>query len=152
MKIRYLLASSMTVLFSVSHMLPALKDDTGFACFRWCVTVLLDFDPNEIFGWLYYGGFAISNIAFAALTVFAFTKKDFPAPLIAIIILLNVHVASWPLLIACNSGDIGGIRFGYYVWLSAYVLLTYTSLKYRRKNPVPKQAPENLPMAGAAHL
>lgn len=143
MKTRYLLASITAALFTVSHLLPAFNDDTGFICFRYCLDVLIDFKSNELAGWLYYGGFALSNFAFVAFAALAFTRKGFSLKSIIILSVLSLHVLSWPLIsLYYNPKNITDIKVGYYLWLSAYLLLTYVSIRYRNKITHPNRDPE----------
>jgi hypothetical protein len=67
MKTRRRLASVTTATFAVSFLLPAYGADRGYACFLFCWRALVSFPPalGDLGAWLYYGGFAISNILLA---------------------------------------------------------------------------------------
>ena len=128
MKARTWLGISITFIFVISHLLPAYGSSSGFECFRACGGALVDFKPDELLGWLYYGGFAVSNVLFVALVPFVFFQKQFPKTIQFLIVVLTLHVISWfPMGLETDRT----IKIGYYLWLLAYLLLTYVILTAR---------------------
>ena len=109
-------------LFTLSHCLPAYRSGgLGFSCFRTCCEIFLQ-RGEDLGGWLYYSGFAFSNLLFPILVVGLFlTQKRRQLRGLGSFILL-LHVASW-LVINLIHGEGSDIKIGYYVWLLAYALL-----------------------------
>jgi len=80
---------------------------------------------SKLGGWLYHAGFAISNLLFVVFA-FALLAKQNSTRLIRIMsLIMSLHVASWGIL---NLSDLSDIRIGYYLWLGAYIGLTYATL------------------------
>ena len=132
MKPRLVLASSTAIIFAVSFLLPAYTTFKGFDCFRMCWGVLVKFPPESFGAWLYYGGFAVSNILLVGFLARAFTGKMFSKGAIVLISILCLHVLSWLVVDSVNYGWGTDIRIGYFVWLLAYILQTYACIKYRK--------------------
>jgi len=132
MNSRVTLASGTTVAFAVSFLLPAYGPDNGFNCFRFCWGILVTIPPKEFGGWLYYGGFAVSNFLFVGFLALAFTQKMFSRGAIILISILGLHVLSWLVLNLIWDGWKAGIRIGYFVWLLAYILQAFACIKYRK--------------------
>lgn len=125
MKARTLLGISITFIFVLSHLLPAYASSSGFECFRACCDALVNFKSDELIGWLYYGGFAVSNVLFVTLVPFVFFQKQFPKTIKILISVMTLHVISWfPMGLETDRT----IQIGYYLWLLAYLLLTYAIL------------------------
>ena len=100
-----------------------------------------ELDVTNPGGWLYYSGFVVSNIAFLVLGSGLFvTRKSRSFRLFASLIIL-LHTISW--LFVNIGGNISEIEVGYYLWLTAYVLLLAAHLTKE-----PSKLPE--PKAGAA--
>jgi hypothetical protein len=111
-------------LFGVSHLLPAYPSTRGFACFQECWRIMWNDTPD--FGWLYYSGFAFSNIIFPILVAALFVStRGWRFRSIASFIIL-LHTTSWSVLQPDNISD---IKIGYYVWLAAYALLYSASIQ-----------------------
>jgi hypothetical protein len=133
---RRVLASSTAIIFAVSFLLPAYTPYNGFNCFMLCWGGLIKFPPEKWGAWLYYGGFAVSNILFVGFLALAFARKTFSKACIVLISIMGLHVLSWLVLNLVWDGWKTAIRIGYFVWLLAYILQTYACIKYRKTSGV----------------
>src|ERR1035441_8648660 len=88
MKPRLVLASSTAIIFAVSFLLPAYTTFNGFSCFRMCWGILIKLPPESFGAWLYYGGFAVSNILFVGFLALGFTGTTFSRVAIVLILIL----------------------------------------------------------------
>ena len=134
------------LVFAISHFLPAYNDGSGFACFEFCWNVLWGHD-GEIFSgsWLYYSGFAISNVLFIGLVLTLFATKKGRRLRSVVSVVFFLHVASWLVLhIFQQPPQIAEIKVGYYVWLIAYSLLVAAHLWKASNEPL-----ESIPLAGS---
>jgi hypothetical protein len=129
---RRVLALSTAIIFAVSFLLPAYTTFNGFSCFRMCWGILVKLPPEKWSAWLYYGGFAVSNILFVGFLALAFAGRTFSRGCIVLISILCLHVLSWLVVDSVNYGWGTNIRIGYFVWLLAYILQTYTCMKFRK--------------------
>ena len=127
------------IAFTVSHYLPAFGSDRGYECFWFCVETLLS-TPEEMSGWngwagwFYYAGFAISNLLLVAIAFTLLAKQNSTRRIKMISLIMSLHVASWGIL---NLSDLSDIKIGYYLWLGAYIGLTYiTFTRQNRVQPV----------------
>ena len=79
--------------------------------------------------WIYYSGFAISNILFAVLVVALFVTMKHRRLGAIVSVAFLLHVLSWLALNACQSpSELHEIKIGYYLWLMAYALLVAAHL------------------------
>jgi hypothetical protein len=124
-------------LFAVSHVLPAydmpLGAKRGFSCFLDCWETLWHFDPSELEGWLYYSGFALSNILLPILVVGLFVSHRAWRFRSIVSFVMLLHTASWSVLDSWCSNP--GMKIGYYLWLGAYILL-YSAYRSNDSEPV----------------
>jgi len=142
MKTRITLASVIAAAFFLSHALPAFEDQTGFECFRFCLGILLEPSGAAPLGWMYYGGFAVSNVVFIAICAMLFTSKPVGKKYGTVMLFLSLHTISWMPL---NWRNLHEIKPGYYLWLLAYLALTFATVAYRRKpNPNQTSVPMNM--------
>src|SRR6267154_819192 len=122
---RRVLASSTTIIFAVSFLLPAYGPDNGWNCFLVSWGGLIKFPPEKWGAWLYYGGFAVSNILFVGFLALMFAQRRFSKGTVILIAIMGLHVLSWLVLNLVWDGWKTGLRIGYFVWLLAYILQTY---------------------------
>ena len=116
--------------FAVSYFMPAFDTFRGFACFLQCWETLWHFDPSDLGCWFYYSGFALSNIMLPILAVWLFVgERGWRFRSIVSFVML-LHTASWSVFEFSSSSS--SIKFGYYLWLEAYVLLFFA---YRFNQP-----------------
>ena len=117
-------------LFAVSHFLPAYDTLRGFSCFLECCDSMRHFDPSDLESWLYYAGFALSNMMLPILVVGLFVGHrawQFRSTVSSVMLL---HTAPWSVFESWGSSS--SIKLGYYLWLGAYGLL---HLAYRSFEP-----------------
>jgi hypothetical protein len=133
--------------FAVSHFLPAYDTLRGFSCFLECWQTMCHFDPSEFESWLYYSGFALSNIMLPILVVGLFVSHrgwQFRTTVSSIMLL---HTASWSIFE--SLGGSSSIKIGYYLWLGAYGLLNLAYRSYPDGAPDPESHPDEvLPRTG----
>lgn len=109
--------------FAFSHFLPAYDTLRGFSCFLECWDTMRHVDPSDSEGWLYYSGFALSNIMLPILVVALFVgRRGWRFRSIVSFVML-MHTASWSVLDSWGSSS--SIKIGYYLWLGAYGLLYF---------------------------
>src|SRR5216684_6606975 len=128
MKPRLVLASVTAIIFAVSFLLPAYGPDNGLNCFLYCWGGLIKFPPEKWGAWLYYGGFAVSNILFVGFLALAFTQRKFSKGAVILIAIMGLHVLSWLVLNLVWDGWKTGLRIGYFVWLLAYILQNFACM------------------------
>ena len=112
------------VLFLASLCLPALKDISGLACAQSVFTLLFDFELKDIWEWLYYSAFNVTNLSLLALPVLAFTPclNRFYRATRWLVGACFLHTLSW-LLWGLWNGGIRDLKVGYYLWLLAVGIL-----------------------------
>jgi hypothetical protein len=147
MKTHRNLALLASVVFIISHFLPAYGSGSGFACFQYCWNFLLGQDGDIFSGaWFYYSGLAIANILFIGLAAALFVTRKGRGLRSVLSIVCFLHVLSWLALhLFQRPPQIDEIKIGYYVWLIAYGLLVAAHLS---KEPGP--ALESVPLAPSA--
>jgi CHASE2 domain-containing sensor protein len=69
---------------------------------------------------------------FVGFLLLTFTRRMFSRASVILILILCLHVLSWPVICSTHGRWDPGIRIGYFVWLSAYILQTFTCIKYRK--------------------
>ena len=95
MKTSQKLGLAAAVVFVISHFLPAYGDGSGFACFQVCWKMLCGQNSRFLAGsWIYYSGFAISNILFAVLvaTLFVTMKHRRLGAIVSVVSRLHGNV------------------------------------------------------------
>ena len=148
MKTPQKLGLAAAVVFTISHCLPAYGDGSGFACFQFSWSMLLGHDTKILTGsWLYYSGFAISNILFPVLVLALFVTRKTRRLRALVSVVFLLHVLSWLVLNACESAhDVHEIKIGYYLWLMAYGLLVAAHLcKEPGESPGPSPIARSVP-------
>ena len=118
------------MVFVISHFLPAYGAGSGFACFAYCWEMHLG-HYIDLFsgGWFFYSGFVIANILFIGLGTALFATKKSRRLRSVISVVCFAQVLSWFVLnIISAPSQIGEIKIGYYVWLTAYGLLAAAHL------------------------
>ena len=120
--------------FAVSHLLPAYDTGLssgslqrtlrGFSCFLQCWETMWHFEPSDLEGWLYYSGFALSNILLPLLVVGLFVGHRAWRFRSIVSFVMLLHTTSWSVFESLGSSS-SSIKIGYYLWLGAYLLLYF---------------------------
>jgi hypothetical protein len=116
------------VLFAGSFWLPAYAGGdepmSGWTCLQFCWTT--PWDESMEFGWkVYYFGFVIGNLALPLLAVLRLVKPSTARVVRWVSLVPLMHVLSWWVINVTGDQTFfhNVIRYGYYVWLGAFVLL-----------------------------
>lgn len=138
-----------SLLFIISHFLPAYGGDSGFACFEGCWGMLSGQYARILDGaWFYYSGFVVAEILFIALLISIFVTKKCRKLRLFLSVVSFLHVLSW-LVLQINfeqPSKVAEIKIGYYVWLLAYGILVAAHLRKQAGKSIPS-IPFGLPAA-----
>ena len=108
------------VVFAISHFLPAFGGDRGYACFQECWKTMTKHDMTNVAGWLYYSGFVLSSVTFVVLASALFLTRTGRYFRLFVSVFILLHTITWFFV---NIKGLSNIEVGYYVWLTAYVVL-----------------------------
>jgi hypothetical protein len=119
---------SAAVGFGVSFFLPALDNESGFACLLDCWRVFTRSDSGHALplgGWLYYSGFVAANALFILLAGAILYPTPFRQVRMWISLTSLLQVLSWLIvnLVRVDKDDQFALAIGYFLWLASYILL-----------------------------
>jgi hypothetical protein len=122
------IASCAAVAFGVSFFLPALDNESGFACLIDCWRVFTRSDSGHALpmgGWLYYSGFVAANALFIVLAGAILYPTPFRRVRLWISLASLLQVLSWLIvsLAHVDKEDQFDLAIGYFLWLASYILL-----------------------------
>jgi hypothetical protein len=143
-------------IFALSFFLPALRGASGFSCLGFCWAVLTRNGLNNsiaLGGWLYYGGFVVTNAVLIVLFTTILLSRQFPRVRLYASIIVALHVFSWLIanLISLGQREQFDLRVGYFVWSMAFLLLfsAHVVAKETPNRPPEPTSPSVRPLAGA---
>jgi hypothetical protein len=132
------------VLFGISLWLPAFDSCSGWECAKIVWGCLVNFELKDIWGWLYYSPFHVTNFTLLVLPILAFTPLGDRFRLAARWLAGGcfLHTLSWFVWVLCNGG-IRDLKVGYYLWLLAVGILLASCIARVRQmqNALPTNTP-----------
>jgi len=127
------------VIFLLSFLLPAYRPDreaySGWECLKFCLGTLNGDSVRG--GWrFYYFGFFITNLLFLFTWLIPSIKERFRLKCACVSLIPLAHVISWFVINFWDRERQGRllVDYGYYTWLSAFVLLSASLFITKNEN------------------